>query len=103
MLMCWDLIWAHKLLNNAYFFCFVSLERKDKIETRNKELVQTFQIQLTQQLEVLHKIVEGSVSQQQRKLQTMEDQMQSFVSTKTKVGETLSQQPYNFLVVVSPL
>jgi hypothetical protein len=52
---------------------------------------------------VLHKIVEGSVSQQQRKLQTMEDQMQSFVSTKTKVGETLSQQPYNFLVVVSPL
>jgi hypothetical protein len=52
---------------------------------------------------VLHNTGEGSVSQQQRQLQTMEDQMQSFFSTKTEVGETLSQQPYNFLVVVSPL
>jgi kinesin family protein 11 len=90
MLMYWALIWAHKLLKNAYFFRFVSSERKDKIETGNKELVQTFRIQLTQQLEVLHKTVEGSVSQQQWQLQTMEDQMQSFVSTKTEVGETLS-------------
>jgi hypothetical protein len=52
---------------------------------------------------VFHKTVEGSMSQQQRQLQTMEDQMQSFVSTKIEVGETLIQQPYNVLVVVSPL
>jgi len=81
---------AHNLLKIAYSFPFVSPERKDKIETGNKELVQTFRIQLTQQLEVLHKTVERSVSRQQRQIQTMEEQMQSFVSTKTEVGETLS-------------
>lgn len=78
---------------------FSKIERKDKIETGNKELVQTFRIQLTQQLEVLHKTVEGSVSQQQRQLQTMEDQMQSFVSTKTEATEDLRNRVENLKTI----
>ena len=81
---------VHNPLKIPYSFPLVSLEGKDKIETRNKELVQTFRIHLTQQPEVLHKTVEISMSRQQRKLQAMEEQMQSFVLTKNEVGETLS-------------
>lgn len=60
-------------------------ERKDKIEDRNKSLVQKFQFQLTQQLELLHKTVAASVTQQEQQLRDMEEDMQSFVSTKAKV------------------
>ena len=60
-------------------------ERKDKIEDRNKLLVQKFQSQLTQQLELLHKTVATSVTQQEQQLRDMEEDMQSFVLTKTKV------------------
>eukprot|EP01018_Ginkgo_biloba_P020856 Gb_32401 [translate_table: standard] len=68
---------------------FAKIERKDKIETGNKGLVQTFQVQLTQQLDVLHKTVAVSVTQQQQQLRTMEVQMQSFVCTKTEATEEL--------------
>ncbi|KAH9326557.1 hypothetical protein KI387_006735 [Taxus chinensis] len=68
---------------------FAKIERKDKIETGNKVLVQTFRAQLTQELEVLHKTVEVSATQQQQHLTTMEKHMQSFVSTKTDATEEL--------------
>lgn len=47
--------------------------------------VQKFQIQLNQQLEVLHKTVAASVTQQQQQLKDMEEDMLSFVSTKKEV------------------
>lgn len=60
-------------------------ERKDKIEDGNKMLVQKFQSQLNQQLEILHKTVAVSVTQQEQQLKDMEEDMQSFVSTKAEV------------------
>lgn len=60
-------------------------ERKDKIEDGNRILIQKFQSQLTQQLELLHKAVAASVTQQEQQLKDMEEDMQSFVSTKAEV------------------
>lgn len=60
-------------------------ERKDKIEDGNRILICKFQSQLTQQLETLHKTVAASVTQQEQQLKDMEEDMQSFVSTKAEV------------------
>lgn len=64
---------------------FVVSERKDKIEDGNRILVQQFQSQLTKQLDILHKSVAASVTQQEQQLKGMEEDMQSFVSTKGQV------------------
>ncbi|GLT43281.1 hypothetical protein SLA2020_172430 [Shorea laevis] len=68
---------------------FAKIERKDKIEDRNRALVQKFQSQLTQQLDILHKTVASSVLQQEQQLKEMEEDMQSFVSTKAEATEEL--------------
>ncbi|PWA42619.1 kinesin motor domain-containing protein [Artemisia annua] len=68
---------------------FTKIERKDKIEDGNRILVQQFQSQLTKQLDVLHKSVAASVTQQEQQLKGMEDDMQSFVSTKDQATEEL--------------
>ncbi|KAF5744663.1 kinesin-related protein [Tripterygium wilfordii] len=68
---------------------FAKIERRDKIEEENKVLVQRFQSQLTQQLEILHKTVAASVIQQEQQLKAMEEDMQSFVSTKAEATEEL--------------
>ncbi|KAL0292088.1 UNVERIFIED_CONTAM: Kinesin-like protein KIN-5D [Sesamum calycinum] len=68
---------------------FNKIERKDKIEDGNRVLVQKFQSQLTQQLEVLHKAVASSTTQQEQQLKEMEEDMHSFVSTKTQATEEL--------------
>ncbi|CAN6559692.1 unnamed protein product [Malus baccata var. baccata] len=68
---------------------FAKIERKDKIEDGNRILVQKFQSQLTQQLEVLHKTVAVAVTQQEQQLKDMEEDMQSFVSTKAGATEEL--------------
>ncbi|XP_049367007.1 kinesin-like protein KIN-5D [Solanum verrucosum] len=68
---------------------FAKIERKDKIEDGNRVLIQNFQSQLTQQLEVLHKTVASSTTQQEQQLKGMEEDMQSFVSTKTEAVEEL--------------
>ncbi|KAE8038952.1 hypothetical protein FH972_011412 [Carpinus fangiana] len=71
---------------------FAKIERKDKIEDGNKILIQKFQSQLTQQLEILHKTVAASVTQQEHQLNDMEEDMQSFVSTKAEATEELQQR-----------
>ncbi|KAJ7947734.1 Kinesin-like protein [Quillaja saponaria] len=71
---------------------FTKIERKDKIEDGNRILIQKFQSQLTQQLELLHKTVATSVMQQEQQLKDMEEDMQSFVSTKTEATEELRGQ-----------
>ncbi|KAK6142214.1 hypothetical protein DH2020_000011 [Rehmannia glutinosa] len=68
---------------------FTKIDRKDKIEDDNRVLVQKFQSQLTQQLEILHKAVASSTTQQERQLKEMEEDMRSFVSTKTEATEEL--------------
>ncbi|KAK8581511.1 hypothetical protein V6N13_144533 [Hibiscus sabdariffa] len=68
---------------------FAKIETKDKIEDGNKALIEKFQSQLTQQLEILHKTVVASVTQQERQLRDMEEDMQSFVSTKSEATEEL--------------
>lgn len=66
--------------------CYCYAERKDKIEDGNRCLIQKFQSQLTQQLELLHKTVASSVTQQEVQLKHMEEDMESFVSTKSEVS-----------------
>lgn len=68
---------------------FAKIEHKDKIEDGNRILVQKFQSQLTQQLDILHKTVAASATQQEQQLKEMEEDMQSFVSTKTEATEEL--------------
>ncbi|KAK2997456.1 hypothetical protein RJ639_024521 [Escallonia herrerae] len=68
---------------------FTKIERKDKIEDGNRNLIRKFQSLLSQQLEILHKTVAASVTQQEQQLKDMEDDMQSFVSTKAEATEEL--------------
>ncbi|KAL1558091.1 Kinesin-like protein KIN-5D [Salvia divinorum] len=68
---------------------FTKIERKDKIEDGNRTLIQRFQSQLTQELGVLHKAVASSTTQQEQQLKEMEEDMHSFVSTKTEATEEL--------------
>ncbi|KAL6532629.1 Kinesin-like protein KIN-5D [Orobanche hederae] len=68
---------------------FSKIERKDRIEKDNRFLIQKFQSQLTQQLEILHKTVASSTRQQELQLKEMEEDMHSFVSTKTRATEEL--------------
>lgn len=68
---------------------FAKIEHKDKIEDGNRILVQKFQSQLMQQLDILHKTVAASATQQEQQLKEMEEDMQSFVSTKTEATEEL--------------
>ncbi|XP_039128668.1 kinesin-like protein KIN-5A [Dioscorea cayenensis subsp. rotundata] len=71
---------------------FSKIEHKDKIEDGNRVLVQKFRSQLTQQLDILHKTVSDSVMQQENQLKEMEEDMQSFVSTKAEATEELRGQ-----------
>ncbi|KAK6144525.1 hypothetical protein DH2020_021345 [Rehmannia glutinosa] len=68
---------------------FTKIERKGKIEDGNRILIQNFQSQLTHQLEILHKAVASSTRQQEIQLKEMEEDMHSFVSTKTQATEEL--------------
>ncbi|CDO97922.1 unnamed protein product [Coffea canephora] len=68
---------------------FAKIEHKGKIEDGNRIFVQKFQPQLTQQLRILHKTVTASATQQEQQLKDMEEDMQSFVSTKTEATEEL--------------
>ncbi|KAL8496794.1 hypothetical protein ACS0TY_020464 [Phlomoides rotata] len=80
-----------ELENAASDVCnlFTKIERKDKIEDSNRDLIQKFQSQLTQQLQILHKSVASATTQQEQHLKEMEEDMHSFVSTKTEATEEL--------------
>ncbi|XP_072974724.1 kinesin-like protein KIN-5A [Typha angustifolia] len=71
---------------------FSKIERKDKIEDANRNLIQSFHSQLTQELDLLHETVSASVMQQENQLKELEDEMQSYVSTKDEVTEELRGQ-----------
>ncbi|KAJ0978494.1 hypothetical protein J5N97_013968 [Dioscorea zingiberensis] len=69
---------------------FSKIEHKDNIEERNRILVQKFQSQLIQQLDMLHKTVSDSMVHQETHLKEMEEEMRSFVSTKAEATEEIS-------------
>lgn len=60
-------------------------ERKGKIEDANKNIVGHFHSQLTQDMNILHRNISTSVSQQESQLKVLEEEMQSFITTKGKV------------------
>ncbi|XP_020277289.1 kinesin-like protein KIN-5A [Asparagus officinalis] len=68
---------------------FSKIERKDTIEDGNRALVQRFRAQLSEQLELLHKTVSASVTQQSNQLKEMEEEMQSFVTRKAEAAEQI--------------
>lgn len=70
---------------------FLKLERKDKIEDTNKNIVRHFHSQLTQDMTILHRNISTSVSQQESQLKALEEEMQSFVSSKGKVAGGLQE------------
>jgi kinesin family protein 11 len=56
-----------------------------KIEDANKNIVGHFHSQLTQDMSVLHRTISTSVSQQESQLKVLEEEMQSFITSKGKV------------------
>ncbi|KAG0519603.1 hypothetical protein BDA96_08G001200 [Sorghum bicolor] len=70
---------------------FSKLERKEKIEDTNRSTIQHFHSQLTQDISVLHRTVSTSVSQQESQLKSLEEEMQSFVTSKGKVAGGLQE------------
>uniref|UniRef100_A0A7N0UAG1 Kinesin motor domain-containing protein n=1 Tax=Kalanchoe fedtschenkoi TaxID=63787 RepID=A0A7N0UAG1_KALFE len=68
---------------------FTKIERKDKIEDGNQALIQRFQTQLVEQLEILHQTLTTSITKQEQQLKDMEENMQSFVTMKAETTEEL--------------
>ncbi|KAM0849728.1 hypothetical protein ACQ4PT_053551 [Festuca glaucescens] len=66
---------------------FSKLERKGKIEDANKNIVGHFHSQLTQDMSFLHRTISTSVSQQESQLKVLEEEMQSFITSKGKVRQ----------------
>ncbi|XP_051186264.1 kinesin-like protein KIN-5A [Lolium perenne] len=71
---------------------FSKLERKGKIEDANKNIVGHFHSQLTQDMSFLHRTISTSVSQQESQLKVLEEEMQSFITSKSKVSGGLQKQ-----------
>ncbi|PKA63284.1 125 kDa kinesin-related protein [Apostasia shenzhenica] len=69
---------------------FSKLERKDSIEDGNIALIKRFHSQLAEQLNLLHKTVSASVTQQDDNFKRIEKEMQSFVAVKIKATEGIN-------------
>ncbi|XBH91305.1 hypothetical protein VPH35_082730 [Triticum aestivum] len=67
-------------------------ERKGTIEDANKNIVGHFHSQLTQDMNILHRNISTSVSQQESQLKVLEEEMQSFITSKGKVAGGLQNQ-----------
>lgn len=68
---------------------FAKIERKEEMEMKNQELVNVFQTGLTDQMEELRTLVVSGVGVQQQQLQTLEEQLQSFLNSKDQAAEEL--------------
>ncbi|KAL0460266.1 UNVERIFIED_CONTAM: Kinesin-like protein KIN-5D [Sesamum latifolium] len=82
------------LLNSEKSLVERALELRSELESAASDVSNLFnkiefQSQLTQQLEVLHKAVASSTTQQEQQLKEMEQDMHLFVSTKTQATEEL--------------
>ncbi|KAA8518861.1 hypothetical protein F0562_016365 [Nyssa sinensis] len=64
---------------------FAKIDKKNRLETENQGLLLTFGSQLDQSLKDLHKIILGSVFQQQQQLRCMEEHVCSFLASKCDV------------------
>lgn len=70
---------------------FSKLERKGKTEDANKNIVRSFHSQLTQDMNILNRTISTSVSQQESQLKVLEEEMQSFITSKDKVAGGLKE------------
>ncbi|KAL4198691.1 hypothetical protein AMTRI_Chr03g141330 [Amborella trichopoda] len=71
------------------------IERKNKSEKENQNMVQAFGSQLHHSFENLEKTVVGSISHQKQQFRFMEEQVQSFVSGKQEASKVLQSRIEN--------
>lgn len=71
---------------------FGKIDFKHKMEATNQELVLTFGSQLDQSLKDLHKVILGSVSQQEQQLRCMEEHASSFLASKCDATQVLESK-----------
>nr|AMS24214.1 kinesin 5a protein [Marsilea vestita] len=68
------------------------LDERNNVHLQNHKLVKEFKSELEGQLEALRELVACSVSQQQERFQSMEEQLQQFLSRKENVSEDLKSK-----------
>ncbi|RCV45384.1 hypothetical protein SETIT_9G449500v2 [Setaria italica] len=68
------------------------LERQSKTEAKNEGLLSSFRAELDHSLGVLHKTVVGSVCEQHKILESMNEQMKSYFSAKTESANHLERR-----------
>ncbi|KAJ4828706.1 Kinesin-like protein KIN-5B [Turnera subulata] len=71
---------------------FSKLDHKAKMEADNQSMVLAFGSQLDQSLKGLHKTILGSVSEQQQQLRCMEENLQSFLASKSDATNVLESR-----------
>ncbi|XP_057970666.1 kinesin-like protein KIN-5B [Malania oleifera] len=71
---------------------FTKIDQKNMMEAENHRLVLTFGSDLDQSLKHLHKIILGSVSQQQQHLRCMEEHVGSFLASKCDATQALESK-----------
>lgn len=70
----------------------LKIDRKHNVETQNNKLVEDFHSKLNQHLKGLHGIVATSISQQQKQIHHMEDQLKCFVANKGEFSKELKRK-----------
>ncbi|KAH6805914.1 ATP binding microtubule motor family protein, partial [Perilla frutescens var. frutescens] len=68
---------------------FGKIDRKDKLEKENQNILLAFEVQLGQSLKDLHNIIQGSVFQQEQQLRCVEEYSTTFLANKHKSNEAM--------------
>lgn len=71
---------------------FAKLDIKDKMEVENRSMLLTFGSQLDQSLKDLHKMILGSITQQQQQLKCIEESTRSFLASKCDATQFLESR-----------
>lgn len=71
---------------------FGKIDRKDKLEKGNQNILLAFEVQLGQSLKDLHKIIQSSVSQQEQQLRCVEEYITTFLANKYKSNEAMESK-----------
>ncbi|KAL8484006.1 hypothetical protein ACS0TY_026629 [Phlomoides rotata] len=68
---------------------FGKIDRKDKLEIQNQNILYTFEEQLDKSLKDLHQIIHTSVSEQEQQLRCVEECMTTFLANKYESNEAM--------------
>ncbi|GMH26600.1 hypothetical protein Nepgr_028443 [Nepenthes gracilis] len=71
---------------------FAKIDQNDRIEDGSRILIQNFLSKLTQQLEILCKVVAINISQQEQQLKNIGEDMKTFVHTKAELFEQIASE-----------